>query len=232
MGGYFETGTLVRRTSHLEVGPFALREVNAHQVWTTTQCPHGHPCQRDPLTPSSTWSKVLFEKVFETGQIDPIIIERYNTPGFEGCLSRVQFNSVAPLKAALRLGLSAPVSTHGILVPSNCGASPLTISPMASASDPWHIEAAGAVFPFNEDKASDDGVDRNSAIIGGIISIVIFTVLCIMVFVIRHMFRHKGSYHTNEAKGAESADCADAAIIVNDPAFTETIDESKKEWFI
>lgn len=53
-----------------------------------------------------------------------------------------------------------------------------------------------------------------------------------MVFVIRHLFRHKGSYHTNEAKGAESADCADAAIIVNDPAFTETIDESKKEWFI
>lgn len=53
-----------------------------------------------------------------------------------------------------------------------------------------------------------------------------------MVFVIRHMFRHKGSYHTNEAKGADSADSADAAIIVNDPAFTETIDESKKEWFI
>uniref|UniRef100_A0A3B3Y745 Neurexin/syndecan/glycophorin C domain-containing protein n=1 Tax=Poecilia mexicana TaxID=48701 RepID=A0A3B3Y745_9TELE len=65
-----------------------------------------------------------------------------------------------------------------------------------------------------------------------IISLVILTVLCFMVFVIRHMFRHKGSYHTNEAKGADSANCADAAIIVNDPAFTETIDESKKEWFI
>ncbi|XP_070830713.1 contactin-associated protein-like 2b [Chaetodon trifascialis] len=175
---------------------------------------------------------IFLGKVFETGQIDPILIERYNTPGFVGCLSRVQLNSVAPLKAALRSGLAAPVSTHGILVPSNCGASPLTISPMASASDPWHLEAAGAVFPFDEDKASDDGVDRNSALIGGIISMVIFTVLCLMVFVIRHMFRHKGSYHTNEAKGAESADCADAAIIVNDPAFTETIDESKKEWFI
>uniref|UniRef100_A0A3P8TPM4 Contactin associated protein 2 n=1 Tax=Amphiprion percula TaxID=161767 RepID=A0A3P8TPM4_AMPPE len=175
---------------------------------------------------------IFLGKVFETGQIDPILIERYNTPGFVGCLSKVQLNSVAPLKAALRSGMTAPVSTHGILVPSNCGASPLTISPMASASDPWHIEAAGAAFPFSEDKAIGDGVDRNSAIIGGIISTVIFTVLCIMVFVIRHMFRHKGSYHTNEAKGAESADCADAAIIVNDPAFTETIDESKKEWFI
>ncbi|XP_076018406.1 contactin-associated protein-like 2b [Genypterus blacodes] len=175
---------------------------------------------------------IFLGKVFETGQIDPILIERYNTPGFVGCLSRVQFNNIAPLKAALRSGLAAPVSTHGILVPSNCGASPLTISPIAMANDPWHVEAAGAVSPFNEDKASSDGVDRNSAIVGGIIALVIFSILCIMVFVIRHMFRHKGSYHTNEAKGAESADCADAAIIVNDPAFTETIDESKKEWFI
>lgn len=85
----------------------------------------------------------IFMSVFlvETGQIDPILIERYNTPGFVGCLSRVQFNSVAPLKAALRSGQRAPVSTHGILVPSNCGASPLTISPMASAADPWHFEA-------------------------------------------------------------------------------------------
>uniref|UniRef100_A0A3Q4H043 Contactin associated protein like 2b n=1 Tax=Neolamprologus brichardi TaxID=32507 RepID=A0A3Q4H043_NEOBR len=113
---------------------------------------------------------IFLGKVFETGQIDPILIERYNTPGFMGCLSRVQFNSVAPLKAALRSSIAAPVSTHGILVPSNCGASPLTISPMASARDPWHIEGAGAVFNLNEDKFSGDGVDRNSAVIGGMFS--------------------------------------------------------------
>lgn len=77
----------------------------------------------------------------ETGQIDPVLIERYNTPGFVGCLSRVQFNSVAPLKVALRSGQVASVSTTGILVPSNCGALPLTLSPAASASDPWHHEA-------------------------------------------------------------------------------------------
>lgn len=83
----------------------------------------------------------FFVFLVETGQIDPILIGRYNTPGFVGCLSRVQFNSVAPLKAALRSGQGAPVSTHGILVPSNCGASPLTISPMSAAADPWHFEA-------------------------------------------------------------------------------------------
>uniref|UniRef100_A0A8C5H465 Contactin-associated protein-like 2 n=1 Tax=Gouania willdenowi TaxID=441366 RepID=A0A8C5H465_GOUWI len=175
---------------------------------------------------------IFLGKVFETGQIDPILIDRYNTPGFVGCLSRVELNGIAPLKAALRSGMTAPVSTHGILVPSNCGASPLIISPMASASDPWHMDTAGVVFPFNENLPRVDGVDQNTVLIGGIISVVVFVVLCIMVFAIRHVFRHKGSYHTNEAKGAESADCADAAIIVNDPAFTETIEESKKEWFI
>uniref|UniRef100_A0A8C4D8I6 Contactin associated protein like 2b n=2 Tax=Moronidae TaxID=42148 RepID=A0A8C4D8I6_DICLA len=155
----------------------------------------------------------LVVSLVETGQIDPILIERYNTPGFVGCLSRVQLNSVAPLKAALRSGLAAPISTHGILVPSNCGKMINSLIDDVNNRCSPEMKSLFVLFP-------------------GIISMVIFTVLCIMVFVIRHMFRHKGSYHTNEAKGAESADCADAAIIVNDPAFTETIDESKKEWFI
>ncbi|KAJ3594580.1 hypothetical protein NHX12_003887 [Muraenolepis orangiensis] len=186
--------------------------------WTTTLCP-ATSCQT-PQTP-------------KTGQIDPILIASYNTPGFVGCLSRVQFNGVAPLKAALRSSaVAAPVTTHGILVSSNCGAQPHIIAPLDAASDPWKMDTAGAVFPYNEDMISRERLDRNSALIGGVVAVVVCVALSILVFLVRHMFRHKGSYHTNEAKGAESADCADAAIIVNDPAFTETIEESKKEWFI
>ncbi|XP_051969281.1 contactin-associated protein-like 2a isoform X2 [Xyrauchen texanus] len=171
-------------------------------------------------------------KVFETGHIDPVLIEKYNTPGFVGCLSRVHFNNIAPLKAALRSrGSVWPVSHQGKLVESNCGASPLTIPPMSAATDPWHLDA-GVDFPFNEERVIPDGVNRNSAIIGGIIAVVIFTILCTLVFLIRYMFRHKGTYHTNEAKGGESSGSADAAIISTDTNFTETIDESKKEWFI
>ncbi|XP_016140973.1 contactin-associated protein-like 2a [Sinocyclocheilus grahami] len=66
----------------------------------------------------------------------------------------------------------------------------------------------------------------------GIIAVVIFTILCTLVFLIRYMFRHKGTYHTNEAKGGESSESADTAIIGTEANFTETIDESKKEWFI
>lgn len=89
-----------------------------------------------------------------------------------------------------------------------------------------------AEFPFNEERVIPDGVNRDSAIIGGIIAVVIFTILCTLVFLIRYMFRHKGTYHTNEAKGSgESAgESADTAIIGTDNP--ETIDESKKEWFI
>ncbi|XP_070784599.1 contactin-associated protein-like 2a [Enoplosus armatus] len=194
--------------------------------------------------------KTLFlGKVFETGHIDPVLIERYNTPGFVGCLSRVQFNGVAPLKTALRTAAQAqatptagqpdrqpaaasPVSYQGKLVESNCGASPLTIPPMSAATDPWHLDNTDAEFPFNEERVIPDGVNRDSAIIGGIIAVVIFTILCTLVFLIRYMFRHKGTYHTNEAKGSgESAgESADTAIIGTDNP--ETIDESKKEWFI
>ena len=74
---------------------------------------------------------------------------------------------------------------------------------------------------------------RLSCLHAGIIAVVIFTILCTLVFLIRYMFRHKGTYHTNEAKGAESGggESADAAIIGSDPN-PEAIDESKKEWFI
>ncbi|XP_039646390.1 contactin-associated protein-like 2a isoform X2 [Perca fluviatilis] len=194
--------------------------------------------------------KTLFlGKVFETGHIDPVLIERYNTPGFVGCLSRVQFNGVVPLKSALRTvaqaqatptagqpdrqpAAASPVSYQGKLVESNCGSSPLTIPPMSAATDPWRLDNTDAEFPFNEERVIPDGVNRDSAIIGGVIAVVIFTILCTLVFLIRYMFRHKGTYHTNEAKGSgESAgESADTAIIGTDNP--ETIDESKKEWFI
>lgn len=38
------------------------------------------------------------------------------------------------------------------------------------------LSTAGAFSPFNEDKASGDGVDRNSAIIGGKLGTVLKTV--------------------------------------------------------
>uniref|UniRef100_A0A8C1KJB6 Contactin associated protein like 2b n=2 Tax=Cyprinus carpio TaxID=7962 RepID=A0A8C1KJB6_CYPCA len=89
---------------------------------------------------------IFLGKVFETGQIDPVLIERYNTPGFVGCLSRVQFNRIAPLKAALRTGVPSSASIQGDLVESNCGASPLTVPPMSAVFDPWHTDSGNSMI--------------------------------------------------------------------------------------
>lgn len=49
------------------------------------------------------------------------VVAKANTLGFVGCLSSVQYNQVAPLKAALRHTTIAPVTVHGTLTESSCG---------------------------------------------------------------------------------------------------------------
>ncbi|KAI4894486.1 hypothetical protein NFI96_006593 [Prochilodus magdalenae] len=97
-------------------------------------------------SPSWCWWRGYAVLGTETGQIDPVLIERYNSPGFVGCLSRVQFNRIAPLKAALRPGVPSTASIQGVLVESNCGALPLTIPPMSAAFDPWQPDAGEALW--------------------------------------------------------------------------------------
>ncbi|NXL91960.1 GLPC protein, partial [Alectura lathami] len=69
------------------------------------------------------------------------------------------------------------------------------------------------------------------AVIGGVIAAVVFVLICLLIVMVRYMYRHKGTYHTNEAKGTEFAESADAAL-KNDPVLQEAVDESKKEYFI
>ncbi|XP_062972770.1 glycophorin-C [Elgaria multicarinata webbii] len=69
------------------------------------------------------------------------------------------------------------------------------------------------------------------AVIGGVIAAVAFVLICLLVVMLRYMYRHKGTYHTNEAKGTEFAESADAAL-KNDPTLQDAMDESRKEYFI
>ena len=64
-----------------------------------------------------------------------------------------------------------------------------------------------------------------------VIATVVLVILCLVVVLMRYMYRHKGTYHTNEAKGTEFAETADAALR-GDPALQDAMDESKKEYFI
>ncbi|KAM8974929.1 cell adhesion molecule 2 [Pelodytes ibericus] len=90
-----------------------------------------------------------------------------------------------------------------------------TTAPASSTKDPNAV--AGAV-------ATDH------ALIGGIVAVVVFVTLCSIILLGRYLARHKGTYLTNEAKGAEDAPDADTAIINAEGSQVNA--EEKKEYFI
>lgn len=78
-------------------------------------------------------------------------------------------------------------------------------------------------------------VDSDSSyfnvIIGAVIAAVVLVFICLLLVLFRYMYKHKGTYHTNEAKGSEFAETADAAL-QGDPALQDAVDDNKKEYFI
>lgn len=63
------------------------------------------------------------------------------------------------------------------------------------------------------------------------ITAVAFVLVGLVVLTLHYMFRHKGTYHTNEAKGTEFAESADVAL-QGDPSLQDAGDSSRKEYFI
>ncbi|KAK2497735.1 hypothetical protein MC885_020507, partial [Smutsia gigantea] len=68
------------------------------------------------------------------------------------------------------------------------------------------------------------------ALIAGVVTAVAFVLLCLLFLTLHYMYRHKGTYHTNEAKGTEFAESADAAL-QDDPSLQDA-GGSRKEYFI
>ncbi|XP_063058816.1 cell adhesion molecule 2-like [Engraulis encrasicolus] len=71
--------------------------------------------------------------------------------------------------------------------------------------------------------------NTDHALIGGVVAVVAFVTLCLIIVLGRYFARHKGTYLTNEAKGADDAPDADTAII---NAEGNHASEEKKEYFI
>ncbi|XP_072274042.1 glycophorin-C [Pyxicephalus adspersus] len=81
--------------------------------------------------------------------------------------------------------------------------------------------------PTVEDSSS--GTD--AAVITSVIIVVIVVLVILIVVVLRYKYRHKGTYLTNEAKDMEFAENANTAL-KNDSSLHDSVDESKKEYFI
>ncbi|GAA6072963.1 contactin-associated protein-like 5 isoform X1 [Tachysurus ichikawai] len=112
--------------------------------------------------------------------------------GFIGCLSSVQFNHLAPLKAAILNRGSSLVSVLGNLVESNCGEL-ADRSLSHSLSDHTDGEKRGKERLKNLETS-------DTAVIGGLIAALLLVVLCVVAVMMRFLlrFRHESSRQPKE----------------------------------
>ncbi|CAI5692992.1 unnamed protein product [Oreochromis niloticus] len=94
-----------------------------------------------------------------------------------------------------------------------------------------HLGSSSAeyiLFVYDPNALGQHGPDH--ALIGGVVAVVVFITLCLIIVLGRYLARHKGTYLTHEAKGAEDAPDADTAIINAEGNHVHA--EEKKEYFI
>ncbi|XP_017314494.2 contactin-associated protein-like 5 isoform X3 [Ictalurus punctatus] len=121
-------------------------------------------------------------KVTSRAGVDEEVLQA-GAKGFIGCLSSVQFNHLAPLKAAILNRGSSLVSVLGNLVESNCGEL-ADRSHSHSLSDHTDGEKRGKERLKNSEPS-------DSAVIGGLIAALLLVVLCIMAVMMRFLLRFR-----------------------------------------
>uniref|UniRef100_A0A8C9SWF5 Cell adhesion molecule 1b n=1 Tax=Scleropages formosus TaxID=113540 RepID=A0A8C9SWF5_SCLFO len=88
-----------------------------------------------------------------------------------------------------------------------------------------------ASLVFSDSRAGE-GVPQkmDHAVVGGVVAVVVFAMLCLLIVLGRYFARHKGTYFTHEAKGADDAADADTAIINAEGGHNNS--DEKKEYYI
>ncbi|XP_023369886.1 contactin-associated protein-like 4 isoform X5 [Otolemur garnettii] len=145
--------------------------------------------------------------------------------GFTGCLSAVQLSHVAPLKAALHPSHPAPVTVTGHVTESSCVAQAGTD---ATSRERTHSFAdhSGTI---DDKEPLANAIKSDSAVIGGLIAVVIFILLCITAIAVR-IYQQKRLYKRNEAKRSENVDSAEA-VLKSELNIQNAVNENQKEYF-
>ncbi|XP_064029199.1 cell adhesion molecule 1 isoform X3 [Pogoniulus pusillus] len=117
---------------------------------------------------------------------------------------------------------------------------PTTITDTTATTEPavhgfTHLPNSAEELDFgdlSDSRAGEEGVIRSvdHAVVGGVVAVVVFAMLCLLIILGRYFARHKGTYFTHEAKGADDAADADTAIINAEGGQNNS--EEKKEYFI
>ncbi|KAM6225094.1 contactin-associated protein-like 4 isoform 2-T2 [Rhynchocyon petersi] len=175
-------------------------------------------------TEFSAVKSLVLGRISEHGDVDQETALA-GAQGFTGCLSAVQLSHVAPLKAALRPSHPAPITVKGHVTESSCAAQ--------TGSDVTSRERTHS-FPDHSGTIDDrepiaNAIRSDSAVIGGLIAVVIFILLCITAIAVR-IYQQKRLYKRNEAKRSENVDSAEA-VLKSELNTRNAISENQKEYF-
>lgn len=144
------------------------------------------------------------------------------TEGFKGCVSRVQFDDIYPLKLFFQQNRPSYIrSIHSDVPENTCAVEPTTHPPDVVETRPPPI--------VDEEKVRAAYNETDTAILGGILTLILLALIVMAVLIGRYMSRHKGEYLTQEDKGAELALDPDSAVV---HSATGHQVQKKKEWFI
>ncbi|XP_065755330.1 contactin-associated protein-like 4 isoform X4 [Phocoena phocoena] len=145
--------------------------------------------------------------------------------GFLGCLSAVQVSHVVPLKAALHRSRPAPITISGHVTESSCVAQAGTD---ATSRERTHSFADHSGTRDDREPITNT-IKSDSAVIGGLIAVVIFILLCITAIAVR-IYQQKRLYRRNEAKRSENVDSAEA-VLKSELNTQNAVSENQKEYF-
>ncbi|XP_037654242.1 contactin-associated protein-like 3 [Choloepus didactylus] len=131
---------------------------------------------------------------------------RAGAHGFTGCLSAVRFGWATPLKAALLLGGPARVTIRGhVAAAARCAAGAVPGSSPRELT--WPLPGStGRSGPTEEGEPLKDAGGSDSAVIGGVIAVVIFIMLCITAIAI-HIYQQRKLYKENESGISKKEEC-------------------------
>ncbi|CAG0892829.1 unnamed protein product [Cyprideis torosa] len=147
--------------------------------------------------------------------------ETMNT-GFVGCISRVQFDDIFPLKLLYQEDPPKTIQGFPPGIPEDfCGIEPIKHPPEPVERRP---------DPDVSQRIVDHLVyDATSAILGGVLAVLFVLLVIVLLLIGRYLSRHKGEYLTQEDEGARDAIDADDAVVKSKTGHHV---EKKKEWFI
>uniref|UniRef100_A0A672SNB6 Cell adhesion molecule 1 n=1 Tax=Sinocyclocheilus grahami TaxID=75366 RepID=A0A672SNB6_SINGR len=153
-----------------------------------------------------------------------LFIENLNK-SYNGTYRCVASNSVGETYADYILYVRDALTT----TPKPTTTTTTTIS--ATTSPPDIIQVTPSLdFLLSDSQAGPEAQRLDHAVIGGVVAVVVFAMLCLLIVLGRYFARHKGTYFTHEAKGADDAADADTAIINAEGGHNNS--DEKKEYYI